>query len=108
WVGLEVQAHKCRFWERENRDMERALPLGMQQVEEGLTIVGVPIGEEDWEVVRLLEQLRQLQAPLPWLPLLDHPQMASHLITIVVSAQPMYLAQTMLLRPEVGDHQWTS
>ncbi|CAI5987433.1 unnamed protein product [Closterium sp. NIES-64] len=44
WVGLEVQAHKCRFW-----DVERALPLGMQRVEEGLTLVGVPIGEEDWE-----------------------------------------------------------
>ncbi|CAI5939464.1 unnamed protein product [Closterium sp. NIES-64] len=50
WVGLEVQAHKCRFWEREGGDAERALPLGMQRVEEGLTVVGTPIGEEDWEV----------------------------------------------------------
>ncbi|CAI5994288.1 unnamed protein product [Closterium sp. NIES-64] len=53
WVGLEVQAHKCRFWEHEGGDVERALPLGMQREEEGLTVVGVPIGEEDWEVVRL-------------------------------------------------------
>ncbi|CAI5978630.1 unnamed protein product [Closterium sp. NIES-64] len=52
WVGLEVQAHKGRFWEREGGDVVRALPLGMQQVEEGLTVVGVPIGEEDWEVAR--------------------------------------------------------
>ncbi|CAI5956720.1 unnamed protein product [Closterium sp. NIES-64] len=73
WVGLEVQAHKCRFWEREGRDVERALPLGMQRVEEGLTLVGVPIGEEDWEVARLRERLRQLQGPLQWLPFLDHP-----------------------------------
>ncbi|CAI5975415.1 unnamed protein product [Closterium sp. NIES-64] len=29
WVGLEVQAHKCRFWEREGGDVERALPLGI-------------------------------------------------------------------------------
>ncbi|CAI5981820.1 unnamed protein product [Closterium sp. NIES-64] len=49
WVGLKVQAHKCRFWEREGTDVEQALPLGMQRVEEGLTVVGVPIGEEDWE-----------------------------------------------------------
>ncbi|CAI5951090.1 unnamed protein product [Closterium sp. NIES-64] len=52
WVGLEVQAHKCRFWEREGGDVELALPLGMQRVEEGLTVVGVPIGEEGWEVTR--------------------------------------------------------
>ncbi|CAI7854774.1 unnamed protein product [Closterium sp. NIES-54] len=101
WVGLEVQAHKCRFWEREGGDVERALPLGMQRVEEGLTVVGVPIGEEDWDVVRLRERLRQLQAPLPWIPLLDHPHMASHLLAIAVSAWPMYLARTMLPRPEV-------
>ncbi|CAI6002377.1 unnamed protein product [Closterium sp. NIES-65] len=49
WVGLEVQAHKCRFWEREGKEVERALPLGMQRVDEGLTVVGVPIGEEVWE-----------------------------------------------------------
>ncbi|CAI5979057.1 unnamed protein product [Closterium sp. NIES-65] len=35
WVGLEVQAHKCRFWEREGKEVERALPLGMQRVDEG-------------------------------------------------------------------------
>ncbi|CAI5982707.1 unnamed protein product [Closterium sp. NIES-65] len=28
WVGLEVQAHKCRFWEREGKEVERALPWG--------------------------------------------------------------------------------
>ncbi|CAI5949624.1 unnamed protein product [Closterium sp. NIES-64] len=50
WVGLEVQAHKCRFWEREGKEVERALPLGMQRVDEGLTVVGVPIGEEVWEI----------------------------------------------------------
>ncbi|CAI7812155.1 unnamed protein product [Closterium sp. NIES-53] len=44
WVGLEVQAHKCRFWERKGKEVERALPLGMQRVDEGLTVVGVPIG----------------------------------------------------------------
>ncbi|CAI7825137.1 unnamed protein product [Closterium sp. NIES-54] len=101
WVGLEVQPHKCRFWEREGKEVERALPLGMQRVDEGLTVVGVPIGEEVWEVVRLREQLRQFQAPLPWLQLLDHPQMASHLLAIAISARPMYLARTMLPRPEV-------
>ncbi|CAI5982051.1 unnamed protein product [Closterium sp. NIES-65] len=101
WVGLEVQAHKCRFWEREGKGVERALPLGMQRVDEGLTVVGVSIGEEVWEVVRLRERLRQLQAPLPWLPLLDHPQTASHLLAIAVSARPMYLARTMPPRPEV-------
>ncbi|CAI6005397.1 unnamed protein product [Closterium sp. NIES-64] len=100
WVGLEVQAHKCRFWEREGGDVERALPLGMQRME-GLTVVGVPIGEEDWEVARLRERLRQLQGPLPWLPLLDHPEMASHLLAIAVSARPMYLARTMPPRPDV-------
>ncbi|CAI5953250.1 unnamed protein product [Closterium sp. NIES-64] len=101
WVGLEVQAQKCRFWECEGREVERAVPLGMQRVDEGLTVVGVPIGEEVWEVVRLRERLRQLQAPLPWLPLLDHPQMASHLLAIAVSVRPMYLARTMPPRPEV-------
>ncbi|CAI5961296.1 unnamed protein product [Closterium sp. NIES-65] len=84
WVGLEVQAHKCRFWEHEGGDVERALPLGMQREEEGLTVVGVPIGEEDWEVVRLRKRLRELQAPLLWLPLLDHPHMASHLLAIAL------------------------
>ncbi|CAI5969045.1 unnamed protein product [Closterium sp. NIES-65] len=109
WVGLEVQAHKCRFWEREGK-VERALPLGMQRVDEGLTVVGVPIGEEVWEVVRLRERLRQLQAPLPWLPLLDHPQMASHLLAIAVSARPMYLARTMPLRLEIVEafRDWDS
>ncbi|CAI5963351.1 unnamed protein product [Closterium sp. NIES-64] len=58
WVGLEVQAHKCRFWEREGKEVERALPLGMQRVDEGLTVVGMPIGEEVWEVVRLRKRLR--------------------------------------------------
>ncbi|CAI7905908.1 unnamed protein product [Closterium sp. NIES-54] len=52
WVGLEVLVHKCRLWEREGGDVERALPLGMQRMEEGLAVVGVPIGEEDWEVAR--------------------------------------------------------
>ncbi|CAI5977965.1 unnamed protein product [Closterium sp. NIES-64] len=52
WVGLVVQAHKCRFWDYKGGDVERALPLGMQRVEEGLTVVGVLIGEEDWNVVR--------------------------------------------------------
>ncbi|CAI5979922.1 unnamed protein product [Closterium sp. NIES-65] len=110
WVGLEVQAHKCRFWEREGKEVERALPLGMQRVDEGLTMVGVPIGEEVWEVVRLRERLRQLQAPLPWLPLLDHPQMASHLLAIAISARPMYLARTMPPRPEVVEafRDWDS
>ncbi|CAI5983640.1 unnamed protein product [Closterium sp. NIES-65] len=110
WVGLEVQAHKCRFWEREGKEVERALPLGMQRVDEGLTVVGVPIGEEVWEVVRLRERLRQLQAPLPWLPLLDHPQMASHLLAIAVSARQMYLARTMPPRPEVVEafRDWDS
>ncbi|CAI5947471.1 unnamed protein product [Closterium sp. NIES-64] len=59
------EEHKCRFWEREGREVEQALPLGMQRVDEVLTVVGVPIGEEVWEVVRLRERLRQLQAPLP-------------------------------------------
>ncbi|CAI5986136.1 unnamed protein product [Closterium sp. NIES-65] len=110
WVGLEVQAHKCRFREREGGDVELALPLGMQRVEEGLTVVGVPIGEEGWEVTRLRERLRQLQAPLPWLPLLDHPQMASHLLAIAVSARPMYLARTIPPRPEVVEafRDWDS
>ncbi|CAI7879507.1 unnamed protein product [Closterium sp. NIES-53] len=110
WVGLEVQAYKCRFWEREGKEVERALPLGMQRVDEGLTVVGVPIGEEVWEVVRLRERLRQLQAPLPWLQLLDHPQMASHLLAIAVSARPMYLARTMPPRPEVVEafRDWDS
>ncbi|CAI5981979.1 unnamed protein product [Closterium sp. NIES-65] len=109
WVGLEVQAHKCRFWEREGKEVERALPLGMQRVDEGLTVVGVPIGEEVWEAVRLRERLRQL-APLPWLPLLDHPQMASHLLAIAVSARPMYLARTMPPRLEVVEafRDWDS
>ncbi|CAI5988783.1 unnamed protein product [Closterium sp. NIES-65] len=57
WVGLEVQAHKCRFWESEGGDVELALPLGMQRVEEGLTVVGVPIGEEGWEAARDIAQL---------------------------------------------------
>ncbi|CAI5961323.1 unnamed protein product [Closterium sp. NIES-65] len=110
WVGLEVQAQKCRFWEREGGDVKQALPLGIQRIEEGLTVVGVPIGEEDLEVVRLRARLRQLQAPLPWLPLLDHPQMASHLLAIAVSARPMYLAQTMPLRLEVVEafRDWDS
>ncbi|CAI7786014.1 unnamed protein product [Closterium sp. NIES-54] len=110
WVGLEVQAHKCRFWECEGREVERALPLGMQRVDEGLTVVGVPIGEEVWEVVWLRERLRQLQAPLPWLQLLDHPQMASQLLAIAVSAWPMYLARTMPPRPEVVEafRDWDS
>ncbi|CAI5985258.1 unnamed protein product, partial [Closterium sp. NIES-64] len=110
WVGLEVQAHKCQFWEREGKEVERSLPLGMQRVDEGLTVVGVPIGEEVWEVVRLRERLRQLQAPLPWLPLLDHPQMASHLLAIAVSARPMYLARTMPPRLEVVEafRDWDS
>ncbi|CAI5961321.1 unnamed protein product [Closterium sp. NIES-65] len=110
WVGLEVQAQKCRFWECEGKEVERALPLGMQRVDEGLTVVGVPIGEEVWEVVRLRERLRQLQAPLPWLPLLDHPQMASHLLAIAISARPMYLARTMPSRPEVVEafRDWDS
>ncbi|CAI7795139.1 unnamed protein product, partial [Closterium sp. NIES-54] len=64
---------------------------------------GGSIGAEDWEVARLREWLRQLQTPLPWLPLLDHPQMASHLLAIAVSARPMYLAWTMPPRPEVVD-----
>ncbi|CAI5979136.1 unnamed protein product [Closterium sp. NIES-65] len=110
WVGLEVQAHKCRFWEREGKGVERALQLGMQRVDEGLTVVGVPIGKEVWEVVRLRERLRQLQAPLPWLPLLDHPQTASHLLAIAVSARAMYLARTMPPRPEVVEafRDWDS
>ncbi|CAI6009537.1 unnamed protein product [Closterium sp. NIES-65] len=85
WVGLEVQAHKCRFWEREGKEVERALPLGMQQVDEGLILVGVPIGEEVWE-------------------------MASHLLAIAVSARPMYLARTMPPRPEVVEafRDWDS
>ncbi|CAI7924140.1 unnamed protein product [Closterium sp. NIES-53] len=58
-------------------------------------------GEEDWEVSHLRERLRQLQTPLPWLSLLDHPQMASHLQAVDVSARPMYLAQTMPPRPEL-------
>ncbi|CAI5962986.1 unnamed protein product [Closterium sp. NIES-65] len=110
WVGLEVQAHKCQFWEREGKEVERSLPLGMQRVDEGLTVVDVPIGEEVWEVVRLRERLRQLQAPLPWLPLLNHPQMASHLLAIAVSARPMYLARTMPPRLEVVEafRDWDS
>ncbi|CAI7798698.1 unnamed protein product [Closterium sp. NIES-54] len=79
------------------------MPLGMQRVEEGLTVLGVPIGAEDWEVARLQERLWQLQTPLPWLPLLDHPQMASHLLAIAVSMRPMYLAWTVPPRPEVVD-----
>ncbi|CAI7863158.1 unnamed protein product [Closterium sp. NIES-53] len=102
-VGLEVQAPKCRFWVWEAFDSVQEMPLGMQRVEEGLTVVGIPIGAEDWEVARLWEQLRQLQTPLPWLPLLDHPQMASHLLAISFSAQPMYLARTVPPRPEVVD-----
>ncbi|CAI5961540.1 unnamed protein product [Closterium sp. NIES-64] len=51
-AGTRAGAHKCRFWEREGGDVELALPLGMQRVEEGLTVVGVPIGEEGWEVTR--------------------------------------------------------
>ncbi|CAI7902997.1 unnamed protein product [Closterium sp. NIES-54] len=102
-VGLEVQAPKCRFWVWEAFDSVQEMPLGMQRVEEGLTVVGIPIGAEDWEVARLWEQLRQLQTPLPWLPLLDHPQMASHLLAIAFSAQPMYLARTVPPRPEVVD-----
>ncbi|CAI5948723.1 unnamed protein product [Closterium sp. NIES-65] len=105
WVGLEVLAHKCRFWEREGKEVEWALPLGMHRVDEGLTVVGAPIGEEVWEVVWLRERLRQLHAPLPWLPLLDHPQMASHLLAIAVSARPMYLARTMPPRPEARQRQ---
>ncbi|CAI5953531.1 unnamed protein product [Closterium sp. NIES-65] len=62
WVGLEVQAQKCRFWEREGGDVERALPLGMQRVEEGLTVVGVPIGEEDWEARQRQLAVEELQA----------------------------------------------
>ncbi|CAI6009712.1 unnamed protein product [Closterium sp. NIES-65] len=62
WVGLEVQAHKCRFW-----DVERALPLGMQRVEEGLTLVGVPIGEEDWEAIEQLPAT--IRQEMPGLPL---------------------------------------
>ncbi|CAI7884160.1 unnamed protein product [Closterium sp. NIES-53] len=90
--------------------LERALPLGMQWVDEGLTVVGVPIREEVWEVVRLRERLRRLQAPLPWLQLLDHPQMASHLLAIAVSARPMYLARTMPPCPEVAEafRDWDS
>ncbi|CAI5969027.1 unnamed protein product [Closterium sp. NIES-65] len=110
WVGLEVQAHKYRFCEREGKEVERALPLGMQRVDEDLTVVGVPIGEEVWEVVRLRERLRWFQAPLPWLPLLDHPQMASHLLAIAISARPMYLTRTMPPRPEVVEafRDWDS
>ncbi|CAI6003961.1 unnamed protein product [Closterium sp. NIES-64] len=65
WYALQIDAHKCRFWEHEGKEVERALPLGMQRVDEGLTVVGVPVGEEVWEVVWLRERLRQLQAPLP-------------------------------------------
>ncbi|CAI7774584.1 unnamed protein product [Closterium sp. NIES-54] len=64
---------------------------------------GVPIGAKDWEVARLRERLRQQQTPLPWLPLLDHPQIASHLLAIAISARPMYLARTVPPRPEVVD-----
>ncbi|CAI5992907.1 unnamed protein product [Closterium sp. NIES-65] len=61
WVRLEVQALKCRFWECEGGDAEWALPLGMQRVEEGLTVVGVPIGEEDWEAWQRQLAVEELQ-----------------------------------------------
>ncbi|CAI5469046.1 unnamed protein product [Closterium sp. Yama58-4] len=104
-LGLEVQPHKCKLWERgRNQDGEErneTVPPGMQQTWTGLTVVGVPIGEEDWEVASLRRRLTELHAPVPWLPLLDHPQIASHLLAIAVSARPIYLTRTMPPRPEV-------
>ncbi|CAI5477839.1 unnamed protein product [Closterium sp. Yama58-4] len=105
-LGLEVQPHKCKLWERgRNQDGEErneTVPPGMQQTWTGLTVVGVPIGEEDWEVASLRRRLTELHAPVPWLPLLDHPQIASHLLAIAVSARPIYLTRTMPPRPEMA------
>ncbi|CAI7846908.1 unnamed protein product [Closterium sp. NIES-53] len=69
----------------------------------GLTVVRVPIGEEDWEVVRLRERLSPLQSPLPWLPILNHLEIASHLLAVAVSARPLFLTRTVPPRPEVID-----
>ncbi|CAI5482229.1 unnamed protein product [Closterium sp. Yama58-4] len=104
-LGLEVQPHKCKLWERgrdqDGEERNETVPPGMQQTWTGLTVVGVPIGEEDWEVASLRRRLTELHAPVPWLPLLDHPQIASHLLAIAVSARPIYLTRTMPPRPEV-------
>ncbi|CAI7929722.1 unnamed protein product [Closterium sp. NIES-54] len=73
----------------------------MQQTWTGPTVVGVPIREEEWEVACLRVRLTQLQAPVPWLPLLDHPQIASHLLAMTKSARPIYLTRMMPPRPGV-------
>ncbi|CAI7783286.1 unnamed protein product [Closterium sp. NIES-54] len=101
WVGLEVQSHKCKLWERGEVETSGDVLLGMQQSWTGLTVVGVPIGEEDWEVARLRERLAQPQLPLPWLPVLNHPHIASHLLAVAVFARPIFLTRIVPPRPDV-------
>ncbi|CAI5458948.1 unnamed protein product [Closterium sp. Yama58-4] len=67
-LGMEVQPHKCKLWERgvdqEGEKRNETVPPGMQQTWTGLTVVGVPIGEEEWEVASLRGRLTQLHAPV--------------------------------------------
>ncbi|CAI7818634.1 unnamed protein product [Closterium sp. NIES-53] len=98
WVGLEVQSHKCKLWERGGVETSGDVPLGMQLSWTGLIVVGVPIGEEDWEAARLRERLAHMQSPLPWLPVLNHPRIASHLLAVAVSARPIFLTRTVPVR----------
>ncbi|CAI7913449.1 unnamed protein product [Closterium sp. NIES-54] len=94
-LGLSVQPVKCQVWAPQGWRDPIQLPPGIALQDKGIIVARVPVGEPDFITAELRKRLASLRTAAPWLPRLENPQVAPHLLTVCFSAKPSYLLRTV-------------
>jgi len=92
-VGLRVKVLKCKLWSPLGFFPSIEIPHGCTLVRDGLSILGVPVGFQNFATHFLDGVLFQDMAHIDDLPLLGHVQVILGILSSCVIHRPYYLTQ---------------
>jgi hypothetical protein len=83
-IGLRVKLSKCKLWSLSNISPNIEIPHGYTLVTDGLRILGVPVGSQDFASHFLDEVLSQDMMHIDNIPLLGDTQVALGILSSCV------------------------
>ena len=93
-LGLSVQPPKCVAWSPSGFGVFPVLPEGVSYVTEGIRLLGVPLGTEEYVGGFLSSALEEDRCGLDQLQHLGDPQVAIRILTQVFAQRPSYLLRS--------------
>ncbi len=96
-VGFKIKVSKCKFWSLSRISLSTEIPYGCTLVINGLRILGVPVGSQDFAMHFWLRFYFKMWRILMNFPLLGDAHVALGILSSCVTHRPSYLTWIIFL-----------